>query len=117
MREKNLSLDLKCRVLPETRPPRTRQQTAGMSRRTFPHTHRTARVRKSRTNQLTFQDFANAALRRIDGTAQRIDRKTDSLAQIAEDAAAIRKMVEGFFNSAEKEGRVPDEQLRARRRN
>jgi hypothetical protein len=46
--------------------------------------------------QLIFQQFADAALRRIDQTMQRVDRTTQVLPQIAEDTVAIRNEIADF---------------------
>ena len=64
--------------------------------------------------QLAFLQFAKTAISSIDEATQRIDNKLAALQQVAEDAAATRKLVEGFFISALQEGRVTTEQLQAK---
>jgi tetratricopeptide (TPR) repeat protein len=59
-----------------------------------------------RATQLLFHDSISATLVRIEGKAQ-------LLPQIAEDAAAIRIILESY-NSARNEGRIPEQVLRAK---
>src|SRR5207247_645411 len=114
-RQKNLSLKMKCRVVPEALLSELNSRLPERLEKNF----RALIVKPDyeqawKQTQLIFEDFANTALRRIDETTERIDRKTDALPQVAEDTAAIRKMVEVFYNSAKKEGRVTDQQLQAK---
>lgn len=108
IRQKSPSINLQCRSIPNALLSELNQQLPQLLEQNF----RALIVKPEyeqawKQAQLTFQNFADATLRRIDD-------KTDVLPQVAQDTAAIRKLVEGFFQSAVQEGRVPDQQLQAK---
>ena len=115
MRQKNLSLKLECRSLPE----RLLSELSNRLPQRLEENFRAIIVKPDyeeawKQAQLIFRGYANAALGRIDETTQRIDRKTNVLPKVAEDTAAIRAMLERSFNTAVQEGRVTEQQLRGK---
>ncbi len=120
MRQKNLSLKLECRALPETLLSELNNRLPQRLEENF----RALIVKPEyeqgwKQAQLIFQGYANVALGRIDEATQKIDRKTDVLPKVAEDTAATRegmasllRMAETFFNSNLQEGRVTEQQLK-----
>src|SRR5664280_3418439 len=113
MRQKSLSLKLECRAVPEALLSELNSRLPERLEENF----RALIVKPEyeegwKQAQLIFQGYANAALGRIDEATQKIDRKTDVLPQVAEDTAAIRKMLERSFKIAVQEGRVTERQLK-----
>src|SRR5579871_2705774 len=122
MRQTSLSLKLECRAVPGALLSELNSQLPECLEKNF----RAIIVKPAyeegwKQAQLIFQGYVNATLGRVDEATQRIDRKTDVLPQMAEDTAATRegmanllKMAETFFNSNAQEGRVTEQELRAK---
>src|SRR6185312_14900917 len=113
IRQKSVSLLLKCRAIPEALLSELSSRLPDLLDENF----RALIVKPEyeegwKQAQAIFQDYAATALKRIDETTGRIDRKTDVLPQVAEDTAAIRKLAEAFFSANAHEGRVTDQQLK-----
>jgi hypothetical protein len=64
--------------------------------------------------ELAFRDAQMAMLARIAETTDKIDRKTDALPQVSEDTSAMRRMIEQMYNTARAEGRIPQQEVKAK---
>jgi tetratricopeptide (TPR) repeat protein len=64
--------------------------------------------------ELAFRDAQTALLARIAETTDKIDRKTDVLPQVSEDTSAMRRMIEEMYNTARRQGRIPQQEVKGK---